>query len=133
MKKVLLIEDNEANLYLIRFILEKNNLNVIVAREGLEGVKLALEEQPDLVIMDVQLPDINGLEATKKIRQDERGKNLKIVALTSYAMTGDKEKALRAGCTGYMEKPINPETFIPELEKYLTYLKKEEIDENLNR
>lgn len=119
MKKVLLIEDNEANLYLIRFMLEKNNLNVIVAREGLKGVELALEEQPDLVIMDVQLPDINGLEATRKIRQDDRGKNLKIVALTSYAMTGDKEKALRAGCTGYMEKPINPETFVPELKKYL--------------
>lgn len=121
MKKVLLIEDTEANLYLIRFILEKNNMNVIVAREGVLGIKLALEEQPDLVIMDVQLPDINGLEATRQIRQDERGKNLKIVALTSYAMTGDKEKALLAGCTGYMEKPINPETFVLELEKYLTY------------
>ena len=119
MKRVLLIEDNEANLYLIRFILEKNGLSVIIAKEGINGVELALSEQPDLVIMDIQLPDINGLEATTRIRSDERGKNLKILALTSYAMTGDKQKALAAGCTGYMEKPIKPELFISEVNKYL--------------
>ena len=119
MKRILVIEDNEANLYLIRFILEKHGLQVMFAKEGMTGVKHALEEQPDLVIMDVQLPDINGLEATKKIRQDEKGKDLKIVALTSYAMTGDREKALAAGCTGYMEKPIQPDKFMLEINKYL--------------
>lgn len=119
MKRILVIEDNEANLYLIRFILEKHGLLVMFAKEGITGVKMALEEQPDLVIMDVQLPDINGLEATKKIRQDEKGKDLKIVALTSYAMTGDREKALAAGCTGYMEKPIQPDKFMLEINKYL--------------
>ncbi len=119
MKKVLLIEDNEANRYLIKFILEKNNLKVITTNSGIEGVSLAITEQPDLVIMDVQLPDINGLEATRRIRQDIKGKDLKIMALTSYAMTGDREKALAAGCTGYMEKPIDPEFFIIEILKYL--------------
>ncbi|MCF7794082.1 MAG: response regulator [Candidatus Cloacimonetes bacterium] len=119
MSRILLVEDNEANLYLIRYMLEKHNHEVIIAKEGQLGVDLALQKLPDLVIMDVQLPDINGLEATRRIRAQEKGKNLKIVALTSYAMPGDREKALNAGCDGYMEKPINPENFVPELEKYL--------------
>ena len=119
MKTVLVIEDNEANLYLIRFMLKQNDLEVISTSKGIKGVEIALKEQPDLIIMDIQLPDINGLEATRRIRKDEKGKDLKIVALTSYAMAGDREKALQAGCTGYMEKPINPELFIKELKKYL--------------
>ncbi|MBN1327300.1 MAG: response regulator [Candidatus Cloacimonetes bacterium] len=119
MSDILVIEDNEANLYLIRYILEKNGHEVIVARNGLTGVEIALSEQPDLVVMDVQLPDINGLEATRRIRSDRRGNNLTIVALTSYAMTGDREKALAAGCTGYMEKPINPESFMKEIGRFI--------------
>ncbi|MCF7858493.1 MAG: response regulator [Candidatus Cloacimonetes bacterium] len=119
MQRILVIEDDEANMYLNRFILEKHGFQVIVAQDGLSGVKLALQEQPDLVIMDVQLPDINGFDATRKIRQDKKGRDLKIIALTSYAMAGDREKALNAGCTGYMEKSIKPELFIKELEKYL--------------
>ncbi|MBW2038543.1 MAG: response regulator [Deltaproteobacteria bacterium] len=119
MKRVLVVEDNETNLYLIRFILEKNGFEVIEAREGAEGVELAVKEKPDLIIMDLQLPDIDGLEATKRIRASEADSEISIIALTSYAMAGDKEKALAAGCTGYIEKPINPETFMAEIEKYL--------------
>ncbi|MBN2436397.1 MAG: response regulator [Spirochaetes bacterium] len=119
MKRVLVIEDNDANLYLISYILMSNGIDVISCKEGLPGVETALVEQPDLIVMDIQLPDINGLEATQRIRNDERGKDLVIVALTSYAMTGDREKALAAGCTGYMEKPINPEKFIGEINSYL--------------
>ncbi len=119
MKRVLLIEDNETNLYLIRFILEKNGYQVIEARDGITGVELAIKEKPDLVIMDIQLPDIDGLEATRRIRASVADSELPIVALTSYAMVGDKEKAMAAGCTGYIEKPINPDTFMAELEKYL--------------
>ncbi len=117
MKKVLIVEDNEANLYLVRFILEKNGYDVIEARDGITGVELAIQEKPDLIIMDIQLPDINGLEATKRIRASEIEKHLPIVALTSYAMTGDREQALAAGCTGYIEKPLNPDTFMAEIEK----------------
>ena len=119
MKRILVVEDEEANMYLIRFILRKSGYEVIEARSGEEGVELAIEEKPDLVIMDIQLPGIDGLEATKRIRNSEADEELPIVALTSYAMVGDKEKALKAGCTGYIEKPINPETFITEIEKYL--------------
>jgi CheY-like chemotaxis protein len=87
--------------------------------EGTVGVELAVKEKPDLVIMDIQLPDIDGLEATKRIRASKADSDIPIIALTSYAMAGDREKALAAGCTGYIEKPINPETFISEIEKYL--------------
>ena len=119
MKRILLVEDNETNMYLIKFVLEKSGYEVIEAREGTMAVKLAMKEKPDLIIMDLQLPDIDGLEATKRIRASEADGVIPIVALTSFAMVGDREKALAAGCTGYIEKPINPETFITEIEKYL--------------
>ena len=119
MKKVLVVEDNETNLYLVRFILEKNSLEVIQAREGVAGVELAIKERPDLIIMDIQLPDISGLEATRRIRASEANHDICIISLTSYAMTGDEERALNAGCNGYIEKPINPETFMTEIMKYL--------------
>jgi CheY-like chemotaxis protein len=118
MKRILVIEDNETNMYLIDFILRKSEYEVIEARTGEEGVELAIKDKPDLVIMDIQLPGIDGLEATKRIRKTEVDGKIPIIALTSYAMTGDKEKALKAGCTGYIEKPINPDTFIGEIEKY---------------
>ncbi len=119
MKRVLVVEDNETNLYLIKFILEKNGYEVIEAREGAVGVELAIKEKPDLIIMDIQLPDINGLEATKRIRASEADAKIPIIALTSFAMAGDRKKALAAGCTVYSEKPINPDTFIAQIEKYL--------------
>ncbi len=117
-KRVLVIEDNGTNLYLIRFMLEKSGYEVIEAREGATGVELAGKEKPDLILMDIQLPDIDGLEATKRIRASEADSDIPIIALTSYAMAGDRERALGAGCTGYIEKPINPETFMTEIEKY---------------
>ena len=119
MKRILVVEDNETNLYLIRFMLEKSGHEVIEAKEGAVGVELAAKEKPDLILMDVQLPDIDGLEATKRIRASEADGDIPIIALTSFAMAGDREKALAAGCTGYIEKPINPETFMAEIEKYL--------------
>lgn len=119
MKKILVVDDNEANLYLAGFILRSQGYNVIQARRGGEAVAMALGEQPDLVIMDIQLPDFDGLAATGKIREAERGRRTRIVALTSFAMTGDRERALQAGCDGYIEKPINPETFLREVEAFL--------------
>ncbi len=119
MKRILVIEDNETNIYLIGFILKKNGHEVIEARSGEEGVELAVKEKPDLIIMDIQLPGIDGLETTKRIRKLEADRKTPIIALTSYAMTGDREKSLAAGCTGYIEKPINPDTFMGEMEKYL--------------
>ncbi len=119
MKRILVVDDDETNMYLIKFMLQKSGYEVIEAMEGTMGVELAIKEKPHLVIMDIQLPDIDGLEATKRIRASEADAEIPIVALTSFAMVGDREKALAAGCTGYIEKPINPETFITEIEKYL--------------
>ena len=119
MKRILVVEDNEVNMYLIRFMLEKSGYEVIEAREGAVGVELAIKERPDLIIMDSQLPGIDGLEATERIRASEADSEIPIIALTSFAMAGDRERALTAGCTGYIEKPINPDTFMAEIEKYL--------------
>jgi len=119
MKKILVIEDNETNLYLMRTILQKLGYQVIEAQDGYSGVELAIAENPDLILMDIQLPVLDGYGATKKIRANEKTKNIPIIAITSYAMVGDKEKTLNAGCTAYIEKPIEPQSFIEEIKKYL--------------
>jgi two-component system cell cycle response regulator DivK len=118
MKRILIVEDNENNMYLISFILKKKGFAILQARSGEEGVELAARERPDMIIMDIQLPGIDGLDATRRIRESGTVRSVPVIALTSYAMTGDRERALAAGCTGYIEKPINPETFTDEVEKY---------------
>jgi len=119
MKKILVVEDNEINMYLCCRILKSSGYKVIEARSGEEGLELTIKEKPDLIIMDIQLPGIDGYEATKRLRKSEADGEIPIIALTSYAMAGDKKKALKAGCTGYIEKPINPETFMDEIKKFL--------------
>jgi len=122
--KILIIEDNEANIYLISFILKKYGYSVIEARNGEEGVVCAINEHPELILMDIDLPKLDGYEVTRMIRALEtKGRIIPVIALTSYAMAGDKKKAIEAGCTGYMEKPINPDTFMTEIEKYLNHTK----------
>ena len=128
MKKILVVDDNDTNLYLIRFILEKNGHEVIEAKDGLEGVKLALEEEPDLVIMDIQLPGIDGHEATRRIRGEESKEEIPIIALTSFAMPIDKELALGAGCNSYLTKPIDVQTFITEVNRYLAELQDKAVE-----
>jgi len=120
MKRILVVEDNEKNMYLMRYILKSAGYGVIEAGSGEEGVELAIKEKPDLVIMDIQLPGIDGLEATRRIRESEAGGKIPIIAVTSYAMAGDRDRILKGGCTGYIEKPIDPETFLSEIEKHLT-------------
>jgi len=119
MKKVLVVEDNETNMYLMRFILQKAGYEIIEAWDGAAGVESAEKENPDLILMDMQLPVLDGYGAVKKIRAAYSGKDVPIIAITSYAMVGDREKTLNAGCTAYIEKPINPETFLDEINKYL--------------
>jgi CheY-like chemotaxis protein len=125
MKTILVVEDNEQNMYLMNFLLEKMGYAVLQAKTGMEGVALAILEKPDLILMDIQLPDIDGLEVTRRIRESGTDGTIPIIAVTSYAMVGDREKAMQAGCTGYIEKPINPESFIQEMEKILQHRNKE--------
>ena len=117
--KILVIEDNEQNLYLISFILEKNGYQVIPARDGREGIDLAGQVKPALIILDIQLPVMDGYEVARQLSGNTETQDIPIVAVTSHAMVGDREKTIAAGCTGYIEKPIDPGTFIDEIEKYL--------------
>ena len=119
MKKVLVVEDNEQNLYLMRSILQKMGHQVIETRHGEAGVKRAIQEKPDLIVMDIQLPVLDGYEATRKIRATEETKDIPIIAVTYYAMVGDRENSLAAGCTAYIEKPIDPQSVMKEIEKYV--------------
>jgi CheY-like chemotaxis protein len=119
MKRILIVEDNEQNLYLMQYILEKAGYSLSPARSGEEAVDAAVREKPDLILMDIQLPDIDGLEATRRIRASQAKGDIPIVAVTSFAMVGDRERALAAGCTGYIEKPINPKTFLSEVQKFI--------------
>lgn len=116
MKTALIIEDNDNNLELIRFILQQAGYRVRYAMTGLEGVQQALTIPPDFIVLDIQLPDINGLEVLKRIRANPVGQTVPVIAMTSYAMSGDKERLLSAGCTSYIEKPIDPMTVIAQIE-----------------
>ncbi len=117
--RTLIIEDNENNMYLISFLLQNSNHEIHQAYDGQKGVELAKTLKPDLILLDIQLPKMNGYEVAQKIRLDESLRNIPIVAITSYAMPGDREKAIESGCTGYIKKPINPDTFLGEVESYL--------------
>lgn len=116
MKTVLMIEDNEQNMYLLTFLLEASGYRVLQAMSGPEGIALALANDVDIILLDIQLPGMDGYTVAREIRKHPGRTETPIVAVTSYAMAGDRENALAAGCTGYMEKPINPETFISEME-----------------
>jgi CheY-like chemotaxis protein len=119
MAKVLIIEDNENNMELISFILEVNGEETLKAINGLSGVMLALSKKPDYIILDIQLPDIDGFEVLNRIRASKEAKDIPVIAMTSYAMSGDKERMLKAGCNGYIEKPIDPEKVISQINKIL--------------
>ncbi|OGW24876.1 MAG: two-component system response regulator [Nitrospirae bacterium GWC2_42_7] len=119
MKKVLVIEDNEDNMSLITFILQKGGYNTIWAENGRKGVELAEREKPHFIILDIQLPDIDGFEVLRQIRASKADARVPIIAMTSYAMSGDREKLMKAGCTGYIEKPIDPETVMEEIHKII--------------
>ncbi len=116
----LVVEDSEDNMVLITMLLDNAGYESIWAENGEKGVKMAVEEQPDFVILDIQLPDINGTEVLKRIRAlDMDIANVPIIAMTSYAMSGDREKLLAAGCDGYIEKPIDPMCVIDQIRAVL--------------
>lgn len=119
MKTVLIVEDNETNLYMMRFIVSKLGHRALEARDGAAGEALARSARPDLILMDIQLPVLDGYATTRRIREDPALADVPIIAVTSFAMVGDREKALAAGCTAYVEKPIDPPKFVDMLRDYL--------------
>jgi two-component system cell cycle response regulator DivK len=117
--KILYIEDNDQNFYLVSFIMSAKGYTVTRGCDGREGLDLATRENPDLILLDIQLPVMDGYETARELRKIPGVSTTPIVALTSYAMAGDREKALAAGCTGYIEKPINPKTFTEQIGHFL--------------
>jgi CheY-like chemotaxis protein len=116
---ILLIEDNEQNRYLATFLLQSRGHRVLAAGDGPSGIALAVEEAPDLILLDIQLPGMDGYAVARELRLRGATRSTPIVAVTSYAMLGDRDKALASGCDGYIEKPIDPMTFAPEVERFL--------------
>ena len=118
-KTILIVEDDDNNLKLVNDLLLIGGYNVHTARNGKEGVDKTISNLPDLVLMDIQMPVMNGIEATRILKKDIRTQGIPIVAVTSYAMSGDKERIMGAGCDGYLTKPINVRSFLGEVQKYL--------------
>lgn len=119
MQPVLIIEDNEQNMYMMRFLLEKNGFTVVGAMDGKAGIEMAKAHLPRAILLDIQLPGMDGYSVAAELQQDPTLRAIPIIAVTSYAMVGDREKIMAAGATGYIEKPINPETFVAEISSYL--------------
>ena len=117
---ILLIEDNEQNRYLATFLLEQRGHRVIPAHDGPSGISLAKSLAPGLILLDIQLPLMDGYAVAQALRSVNALRSTPIVAVTSFAMAGDREKSRAAGCDGYIEKPISPETFVDEIERFLT-------------
>jgi CheY-like chemotaxis protein len=117
-KTVLVVEDDDLNLKLVRTLLKFGKFNVIEALDAEKGIQLAREHHPDLILMDLQLPGMDGLDATRIIKKDAGLKDIPVIALTAFAMQGDEEKAQQAGCDGYITKPINTREFREKIEKY---------------
>ena len=119
MAKILIIEDNPANMKLAEFLLRKAGHEVLQAEDAPAGIALAREHLPDLVLMDVQLPGMDGLTATKALKADPATRAIKVIVLTAFAMKGDEEKMLAAGCDGYIAKPFQYREFLAEVERQL--------------
>jgi CheY-like chemotaxis protein len=114
--KILIIEDNEQNMYMLTYLLESNNYEVIKAFNGNDGIHLAQKVIPNAILLDIQLPEMDGYTVARKLRENVGLQNTPIIAVTSYAMVGDREKVMAAGADGYLEKPIDPDLFISQME-----------------
>lgn len=118
-RKILVIDDNEQNVYLICYLLEHAGFEVVQARDGRSGLAQARLVGPDLIVLDIQLPGMDGYEVARTLRADNAWVQVPIVAVTSYAMAGDRERIMASGCTGYLEKPIDPDTFVDAIASHL--------------
>jgi two-component system cell cycle response regulator DivK len=119
-KTVLIVEDNELNMKLFHDLLEAHGYRILQTKDGMEALRLARLHKPDLILMDIQLPEVSGLQVTKWIKQDEDLKHIPVVAVTAFAMKGDEEKIREGGCEAYVAKPISVISFLQTVERFLT-------------
>ncbi|MCB9982556.1 MAG: response regulator [Rhodospirillales bacterium] len=118
-KKVLIVEDNELNMKLFQDLLEAHDIETVQANDGHKVLELAREHKPDLILMDIQLPEISGLEVTKQLKSDDDLKSIPVIAVTAFAMKGDEQKIREGGCEDYISKPISVGNFIEVIQSYL--------------
>ena len=118
-KTILIVEDNDLNMKLFNDLLQANGYNTMQTKSGKEALRLTRDHRPDLILMDIQLPEISGLEVTKRLKADDELKDIPIVAVTAFAMKGDEEKIRNGGCEGYIAKPISVSNFLETIAKFL--------------
>ena len=118
-KRVLIVEDNDLNMKLFHDLLEAHGYDTLQTKDGMEALKLARQHHPDLILMDIQLPEVSGLEVTKWIKEDDDLKAIPIIAVTAFAMKGDEEKIRDGGCEAYIAKPISVASFMRTVERFL--------------
>jgi two-component system, cell cycle response regulator DivK len=118
-KRILVVEDQEDNIQILRDLLGSVGFTILEAKDGEEGVRVALAECPDLILMDIQLPLLDGYEATRRIKADAACSAIPIIVVTSYALAGDEAKAREAGCDGYVPKPYSPRQLLAKIREYL--------------
>ena len=118
-KKVLIVEDNELNMKLFHDLLDAQGYETLQTREGLQALALARQHRPDLILMDIQLPEISGLEVTKWLKDDEELSHIPVIAVTAFAMKGDEERIREGGCEAYLSKPISVGKFIETIRHFL--------------
>jgi two-component system cell cycle response regulator DivK len=118
-KSILVVEDNELNMKLFHDLLEAQGYDVLQSRDGMEALKIARTHKPDLILMDIQLPEVSGLEVTKWLKEDESLRAIPVIAVTAFAMKGDEEKIREGGCEAYISKPISVVNFLETVQKFL--------------
>ena len=118
-KKVLIVEDNELNMKLFHDLLDAQGYETLQTREGLQALALAREHRPDLILMDIQLPEVSGLEVTQWLKDDENLRSIPVIAVTAFAMRGDEEKIRQGGCEAYLSKPISVAKFFETIDQFL--------------
>jgi len=118
-KTVMIVEDNELNMKLFNDLLESRGYRVIQTRNGLEALDLARANMPDLILMDIQLPEVSGLVVTKWLKDDDQLAHIPVIAVTAFAMKGDEERILQGGCEGYISKPISVSHFLETIARYI--------------
>ena len=118
-KTVLVVEDNELNMKLFHDLLEAQGYAILQTKDGMEALRLAREHRPDLILMDIQLPEVSGLEVTKWIKEDANIRDIPVIAVTAFAMKGDEEKIREGGCEAYIAKPISVSSFLKTVERFL--------------